>query len=422
MRIGIDAMVLWGNWTGIGRSIWEVAKRLSERCLSDGGRGHEYVFYASRGFREKKALASPGFRVKRTWFHARNRTLRVLWEQLRLPFRMMPDGIDVLHAPGYVMPHMAANFVPVVVTVHDTIALRRPDLVRRASVAHLRRFLPKTLERAELILVPSRTVARDVEKLCEELSHERFRPGASATDSSGPAEVGSTHRSAQQLIEKIRVVPFGVGPEFRPVRGRELEDARRDLAAKFGIERPYVLFVGRAEPKKNLSTVLRTYFAAVMAKQLPHDLVLAGPGARSRQVARLAGDLGIEKRTHRLGYVAEGALPRLYAVAECLLFPSLIEGFGFPLLEAMACGTPCVISEDAALKELAGGAAATAAPKRLDLLRLAIERVLTKKRYAEELRREGLERAKAFTWDRTVELTVAAYEEARERWERDRRI
>ena len=103
MRIGIDAMLLWGEWTGIGRSIWEVARR-----LSSDGRGHEYLLYASRGFRAKKELASQQFRVRRTWFHAGNRTLRILWEQFRLPFRMLPDGIEVLHAPAYVMPTMSA--------------------------------------------------------------------------------------------------------------------------------------------------------------------------------------------------------------------------------------------------------------------------------------------------------------------------
>lgn len=398
MRIGIDAMLLWGEWTGIGRSIWEVAKR-----LSSDGRGHEYVFYASRGFRQKKALVAAHFRVRRTWFHARNRTLRVLWEQLRLPFRMMPDGIDVLHATAYVMPRMAANFVPVVTTVHDTIALGRPDLVRRASVSHVKRFLPKTLERAELLLVPSRAVARDLEDLCGSLEREK--------------DAGKTEK---RLAEKIRVVPFGVGPEFRPLEGGDLDEAKRELSARFGIDKPYVLSVGRIEPKKNLDAVLQAYFAAVMAGKLPHELVLVGPGAASRRVTRLVRRLGIEERTRQPGYVASEDMPRLYAAADCLLFPSLTEGFGFPLLEAMACGTPCIISEDPALEELAAGAAVRVAAKRLDLLRMALERVLSKDKKAEELRARGIERARHFTWDRTVELTVAAYEEARERFEKGR--
>jgi glycosyltransferase involved in cell wall biosynthesis len=394
VRIGIDAMLLWGEWTGIGRSIWEVAKR-----LSSDGRGHEYLLYASRGFRSKKELASPQFRVRRTWFHARNRTLRILWEQFRLPFRMLPDAIEVLHAPAYVMPTMASNYVPVVVTVHDTIAFRRPDLVRRASVSHMKRFLPKTLDRAELVLVPSRTVARDLEELF------------------GSLEGGQgARRERSSLAERIRLVPFGVGPEFRPLDGEAREEARRRLADELGIGKPYVLFVGRIEPKKNLDTVLKAYFAAVMAKQLPHELVLVGPGVGSRRVAKLVRNLGIEGKTHRLGYVADEDLPRLYAAADCLLFPSFMEGFGFPLLEAMACGTPCITSDDPALKELGGGAAVRVAAKRLDLLRLAIERLLTKKKHAEELRAKGIERAKLFTWERTVELTVAAYEEARERY------
>ena len=263
----------------------------------------------------------------------------------------------------------------------------------------MKRFLPKTLDRAELVLVPSRTVAHDLEELF-----------------GSPEGEEATRRERGSLAEKIRVVPFGVGPEFRPLDGEAREEARRRLADELGIGKPYVLFVGRIEPKKNLHTVLKAYFATVMAKHLPHELVLVGPGVGSRRVAKLVRDLGIEEKTHRLGYVADEDLARLYAAADCLFFPSLIEGFGFPLLEAMASGTPCITSDDQALKELGGGAAVRVAAKRLDLLRLALERLLTRKKHAEELRAKGIERAKLFTWERTVELTVAAYEEARERY------
>jgi len=376
LRIGIDAMQLWGEWTGVGRSVWEVARRLAA-----DGQGHEFVFYASRGFLRGDELVSERFHVRRTWFHARRRTLRILWQQMCLPFRATKDNVAVLHAPAYVMPVL--SYVPTVVTVHDTIAFRYPAFVGRGSVAHLRRFLPKSLERAQLVTVPSRTVGRDL------------------------GELFGTPR------EKIRVIPFGVGPEFRPLDSDERARAREEL----GLARPYVLFVGRIEAKKNIQRVVEGFFAAALARRLPHDLVLAGPASRSRGLDRLISELGMAGRVRRTGYVPDEELPRLYAAADLVLLPSIVEGFGFPLLEAMASGTPCVISRDPALAELAAGAAARVPATRLDRLRETIEQLLAVPEEAARLRDLGLARAREFTWERTVELTLAAYAEARERYE-----
>jgi glycosyltransferase involved in cell wall biosynthesis len=154
-------------------------------------------------------------------------------------------------------------------------------------------------------------------------------------------------------------------------------------------------------------------------KGLPHDLVLAGPARRTKALRKLIRELGIESRVKRLGYVPEAKLPALYAAADLLLFPSKAEGFGFPVLEAMASGTPCVISKDEALRELAGGAAISVNVENLERLRGAVERVLLKPEAAKELRRKGIERAREFTWERTVDLTLEAYKEARERFEKD---
>jgi glycosyltransferase involved in cell wall biosynthesis len=394
-------MLLWGEWTGIGRAVWEVATRLSA-----DPRGHEYVFYASRGFKRKRELAAPHFRVRRTWFSARNRTLRVFWEQLRLP-RLSIGEVDVLHAPAYVMPLI--SLVPVVVTVHDTIALRHPELVRRASVSHMKRFLPKTLARAEIVLVPSRAVAKDLRKLAREFEREdrkRAKAGGGA-----PLKI--------DLEDKLRVVPFGVGPEFAPLEGGS---AREEVRKGLGLEKPYVLFVGRVEPKKNLKRVVEAFFAAAMARKLPHDLVLVGPGARraKKPLRRLIRELGITERVKLLGYVPDDEMPRLYAAAEAVLFPSVVEGFGFPLLEAMASGTPCVISRDEALRELAGKAALSVDAENLERVRAALERVLLERDTARELREKGIARAREFTWERTVDLTLEAYVEARERHEAKR--
>lgn len=394
-------MLMWGEWTGIGRAVWEVAKR-----LSDDPRGHEFVFYTSRAFKRKRELAAPHFRVRRTWFSARNRTLRILWEQFRLP-RICVGEVEVLHAPAYVMPLI--SLVPVVVTVHDTIALRHPELVRRASVMHMKRFLPKTLSRAEIVLVPSQTVANDLCKLAKEFEQE---------DKKRKKKAG-TQPLKIDIKGKLRVVPFGVGSEFAPI---ESDAAREEARSALGLENPYVLFVGRIEPKKNLKRVVEGFFAAVITKKLPHDLVLAGPGARrvKKALRKLIRELGITERVKLLGYVPDDRMPSLYAAADAVFFPSMVEGFGFPLLEAMASGTPCVISRDAALRELAGKAALSVDATNLVRLRGGLEKVLLDKDIANDLRAKGLARAAEFTWEKTVELTLAAYVDARVRYEAKR--
>lgn len=378
MRIGIDAMLLWGEWTGIGRAIWELAKRFSQDAC-----GHEFVLYSSRGFKRKRELAGPQFQIKRTWFHARRRTLRILWEQFRLPWRAVKDELQILHAPAYIMPVM--SMVPVVATVHDVIPLKHPDLVRKSTTSHLERFLPKTLERAQLVTVPTKAVARDLKDLYD------IRD------------------------DKIRVIPFGVGSEFKPI---EDHDARAQARDALNLPNPYVSFVGRVEPKKNLARVLEAYFAATVSRQLPHDLVMVGPRATSKPLDKLIRQLGIAGRVRHLGYVPDADLPTLYACADVLLFPSKAEGFGFPLLEAMACGTPCVISKDPALVELSGGAALKAKDDNLPRLRELIERVLLNPEEAGRLRALGIARASEYTWERAAQLTLDAYEEARARFER----
>lgn len=376
MRVGIDGMLLWGDWTGIGRSMWELTKRLAA-----DGRGHEYVLYTSLAFKGKRGLSRPHFKVRRALFSARIRTLRIMHEQLVLPWKALRDGVGLLHAPAYVMPLM--SIAPVVLTVHDLIALKYPILVRRSSAAYINRFLPRSCERAQLILVPSRSVRRDLVSILDVPE------------------------------EKIRVVPFGVGENFKPPRS---DSEREELRSRLSLPERYVLFVGRAEPKKNIPMVMKAFFAAVMARRLPHDLVLAGPGTRGRRLRRLVRGHGIEGRVRLLGHVPDETLPALYGCADLFLFPSIVEGFGFPVLEAMACGTPCVVSKIPALREISEGAAIEVRLERLDRFREAVERVLTDGGLAESLRRKGLERAGLFSWKDTVDRTVEAYEECRARF------
>jgi len=374
VKLGYNAMLLHGRYTGVHRAGWELLK-----ALADGP--DEIRVYASRAF-ETPGWDSPpaGVNIHRTWFSGRRRAMRVIYENLFLARRAGREGCELLHCPAYTMP--VWNLLPTVVTVHDVIPLTHPEFVSRASASHLKRALPRAAKLAHMIIVPSVATRKALLK---------------ATDAK-PA--------------RVRVVPFGVAEHFKPVEDGSAIAAFRE---QFGLPEHYVLFVGRIEPKKNLENLIKALFAAVVSKKLPHKLILAGPGgASSGALKKLTRKLNFSERVLRIEHVPESTLPVLYSAADCLAMPSVVEGFGFPVLEAMACGTPVVISNDRALKELAPARTPSAAFDDLKGLRAALERALTDEKLRQRQVKAGLKRAAEFTWKRTAELTRAVYAETLE--------
>ncbi|HET8647359.1 MAG TPA: glycosyltransferase family 1 protein, partial [Vicinamibacteria bacterium] len=204
---------------------------------------------------------------------------------------------------------------------------------------------------------------------------------------------------------RVRVVPYAPGASFRPVP----EGPQRLLSA-YGIAPPYFLYVGTLEPRKNLARALRAFTS--LAASLPaHRFVLVGQqGWKYADVLREAQAAG--GRVLLPGYVAEDDLPLLYTHADALVYPSLYEGFGFPVVEAMACGAPVVTSRGSSLEEVAGEAALLVDPgDEADIAR-ALRAVGTDRGLAAELRARGLARAATFDWTRTARETAQAYRDA----------
>ena len=302
---------------------------------------------------------------------ARTRGRRVLWQQLDLPRMVRRLRADLLYCPCYTVPIRSRT--PSVVTVHDLIAWKRPDLCRWLNVLHFRSLVGASVRRARRITVPTETVKRDLIEIL------RIRE------------------------EKIRVVPWGVDLEIRPV---ERDLARRLVSRWYGIEGPFVLFVGGLEPKKNLSTLL------LAMRALDVRLVVAGPsGWGERKTRRLLEAAGRNRCLH-LGYVPVDRLGPLYSAADVFAFPSLIEGFGLPAVEAMACGAPVVASDAEALREVCGGAALHAPALDAAAWSEALRALLGDAQLQDRMIRAGRARAAEFTWDRTASLFLAAAQEA----------
>jgi glycosyltransferase involved in cell wall biosynthesis len=225
--------------------------------------------------------------------------------------------------------------------------------------------------------------------------------------------------SKAQIVErlgvpdsKVTVIYNGVDRDFHPVAREEALASLRQL----GIETPYLLYIGSLKAYKNVSCLLRAFAVLRKSGNLPHRLLIVGDDRRGKHtLVEECARLGLEDRTLFLSYVEQGLLPAIYAAADLLVMPSRIEGFGLPVLEAMACGTPVVCSRAASLPEVGGDAVVYFDPADPEGLGGAIERVLGSNELRLRLRARGLERAKQFTWEEATRKHVELYNHVLER-------
>jgi glycosyltransferase involved in cell wall biosynthesis len=290
------------------------------------------------------------------------------WHRARRPAVQAATGpVDVVHGTAHVAPPASA---PLVATVHDLHFLHEPGHFTARGAKVFTRFLELVREEAAAVLCPSEATRVD----CE----------AAGIDG-----------------DRVHVVPWGIDPPGEPLDGSRIEAA----LARHGLARPYVLFVGTVEPRKNLARLIEAVRSLARADL---ELVLVGPAGWDEQVDEAAG-------VRRLGFVPQGDLDALYAGAASVCYPSLREGFGLPVLEAMAHGAPVVTSAGTATAEVAGGAAVLVDPLDVEAIATGIASVLDDPDRAQQLRAEGRARAATFTWARTAAGTVDAYRAARER-------
>lgn len=292
------------------------------------------------------------------------------WGRLRVPKIERATGpVDVIHATTIVMPPRTR---PIALTIHDLAFLENPAHFTRHGLRFFKRNLALALKEADLVLCSS----------------EATRAAAAAAGF-GP--------------ERLRMVPLGV--RATPAPAAEVERVRTSHA----LERPYVLWTGTVEPRKNLRGLLEAY----RSLDVEADLVLVGPKGWNEDLGALIEPLG--DRVKALGFVPREDLEPLYAGAGVFVFPSFTEGFGFPVLEAMAQGTPVVTSRGTSTEELGGDAVVLIDPDDPTAIAAGITKVLSDRAFAEELGGRGKERAALFSWDRTGALLGEVYAELAKR-------
>lgn len=374
MKIGIDANPLLTDGAG---GIEVYLAELVNRMPVLGAR-HEFRLFFNFGRGRHKAVVNrfAGSGVRARVCRVPRRIMGVLQWGAGLPVDWLVGRVDVMFYPSFVaLPQRRGR---IVVTVHDLIPLTHPEFCEPHHVREFERRVPPSVKRADTVIVVSSYAGR--------LVQERFGvpPG------------------------RIRHIPNGVHERYRPP---EDPDAPASVAERYGIRGPYLLFVGTMEPRKNLVRLIEAFGRAHRKGLRDLSLVLVGKEFWGASAIRLAvGRLGARVRVLTLGYVAAADLPALYGGATAFLFPSLVEGFGIPPLEAMACGCPVLTSATPALQEVVGEAALTVDPTDVDAIAEGIGRLVEDGALRETLRSRGRRRAKEFSWDRTAAETLAALE------------
>jgi len=300
------------------------------------------------------------------------------WIHLDLPTRLWMRGFDLLHSPAFIAP--LASPCPVVITIHDITYLLYPSHFPSWWIHYMKSVVPITVKSAAAVICGSEHSKRDI------VNAYALPPG------------------------KVHVVPYGVDHQrFHPAAVLD-----RSWTRQSGIREGYVLHVGELSQRKNIPTLLRAVaYLRELGKWGDRQLVLAGtevPGmAGGNEIHETIRQLDLSTSVVLAGRVPDENLPGLYAQASLLVMPSLYEGFGFPVLESMAAGTPVVTSNSASLPEVAGDAAILVSPHEVEGLGDAISDVLVNPSLVAELRSKGLSRAQQFNWRRTAAQTVQVY-------------
>src|SRR5262245_2114305 len=364
MEFGLDVRPSLSKPTGVGTYVLGLLDRLPALAPDDR------FTYFTASFKERYPTRTWPPNVRLVDRRIPVYGLNASWNRLGWPplDRLVDRALDLVHSPTpLLIPSKRGRRI---VTLHDLFFLKHPELVDGETRRDFVTLVRDHVKRADGVICVSEYTAAEARRLLDVPE------------------------------EKIAVTPHGVDPAFREEpQPAQVDDTLRRLR----LPRGGILYVGSAEKRKNLVTLVMAYMTLAPRRRLP-PLVLAGPGSDWAQGGSYSGPQIVAT-----GYLERPDVRSLMAASAALVLPSLEEGFGLPVVEAMAAGLPVVCSRDTALAEVAGDAASLVDPHDVNGLAHAVERVLEDRPLAAELRRKGLERSRAFEWSTTAERTLAFY-------------
>lgn len=377
MRIAFDAIPLLGRMTGIG---YCEAGQVSAMTRLHPEHTYQLNYFAARQLAQRRSELAPYLGGHVTARHAFcvPYLYRAVSTFVPIPYAWFFGRNDLTHFFNYIIPpHVGGKTV---VTVHDMVYRAFPETVRGRTKTMLDMGLVPSMRRADAIVTDSEFSRSEIVK---------YYP---------------------QFAGKIRVVPCGVDLQrFHPV-----EDAAAiaQVRETYGIGERYFLYLGTLEPRKNLERLIEAYAAYAKSMDDPAQLVLAGgKGWLYDGIFARVQALGLEDRVIFTQYIASEDMCALMSGALAFTFPSLYEGFGMPPLEAMACGTPVLVSDAASLPEVTGDSAVIVRAEDTDSITQGLVRLATDADLRRRLSQEGLARAKTFTWERSAGMLYDIYRE-----------
>ena len=359
---------------GIGRYTRELVRSLIEHDSN-----YEYRLISARTTTnisdDDPIRGAENATLRTLWLN--DRWLYRLWHRFHVPLRAewLTGKIDLYHSPDYVLPPLNSS-LPAVLTVHDLSFVHHPEAFEQPLLRFLNNAVPRSIKRATHVLADSAASKEDLQKVWN-------IPEA-----------------------KISVVYSGVSPHFHPVIGKK---ALQDTLQKYNlVDKPYVLSVGTLQPRKNYEMLVRAF--RPVSEETPHTLVIVGgKGWMYDQIQVEVNRLGLSNRVQLLGFANDADLPALYSGAALFVFPSLYEGFGLPLLEAMACGVPVISSDASSLPEVTGEASIMLSPDDQEGWSREIIDLLEDPDRRTEMVAAGFLQARRFSWQESAENVIKIY-------------
>jgi len=367
MRFGLDGLPLCKKKTGVGHYTFELGRALAA-IASD----HEFEIVSPSAFSSIDASLPPNLKLVNAGLDSLRRRG---WWSIYLPRYCRRASFALFHGTNFALPYWAS--CPTVLTIHDLSLLLYPETHEKRLVRRARVKLPLTARKATAIITPSETVKGEV---CEHL-------GVRA--------------------DKVFAIPEAARACFYPMPVAE----SRLVSERLGVEAEFILFVGTVEPRKNLLTLVRAFEQIIRSNSSKLQLVIAGEkGWLSGDLMDYLRDSQLGERVLFTGHLPDEDLRALYSSCRVFVYPSLYEGFGLPLLEAMACGAPVVTSRIPSIVETVGDVARLISPTDVDDLARGITALLDDAGEREHRSTAGIAHAKKFSWERTASATWEVYQ------------
>jgi len=368
-RVLIDATAVPADRGGVGRYVDGLLHALSDA-------GADMAVVCQRADAERYGKLAPSCRVIPGPAAISHRSARLAWEQTGLPLVAQQVDAALIHSPHYTVPLRAGR--PVVVTVHDATFFAEPELYPSTKGAFFRSAIRTALRRASRTIVPSKATRDELIRLLD----------ADPTT--------------------LDVAYHGVDAAFHPPS----DDEKARVQARLGLHgTPYLAFLGALEPRKNVPNLIAGWVQAVQDRDHPPALVLAGGSGYDEAIDAAVAEVPAHLRVLRPGYLRPADLPGFLGGALMCTYPSHGEGFGLPVLEAMACGAPVLTTHRLSLPEVGGDAVAYTEPD-ADSIGAAVTGLLDDPERRERLAAAGRDRAKEFTWAASAEAHLASYARA----------